>query len=76
MSKEERQTLFENQNWYKLFIKRVLLLRGSKRLKDLTKDGYKCGIISSAFAWDESQEGYDYWLYISESWRRIYRSIE
>lgn len=75
MSKEECQTLFKNQNWYKLFVKRVLLLRGPKRLKDITKDGYGYDIISSAFAWADSQEGYVYWREISIEWRKLLRDV-
>lgn len=75
MSKEECQTLFKTQNWYKLFVKRILLLRGPKRLEDLTKNGYGYDIISSAFAWSESQEGYDYWREISIEWRKLIRDV-
>ena len=75
MSKEERQTLLKKQNWYKLFVKQVLLLRSSKRLKVLIKSGYGPYLINSAFAWEESQEGYYYWQEISYEWEKLVRDV-
>lgn len=75
MSKEERQTLLKNQNWYKLFVKRVLLLRSSIRLEGLIEGEYRYNMINGAFAWSESQEGYDYWHEISTEWRKLVRDV-
>ena len=75
MSKEKRQTLFEKQNWYKLFVKRLSPFNSSTRLEFLIKDGYSYDIISYAFDWSESQEGYNYWHEISIKWQNLIRDV-
>ena len=38
------------------------------------KNHLNCGIISHAFSWDNSEEGWRYWNDIDNKWRRICKS--